>query len=123
MLPVYQRVLQVRLRRTPGTRAAGGGGAAFFPATATTVALDAEGFAALTLLDTPQTADDLRRRLIAAFGRNFTRAEVDILCRHLAELRFVTATGTFPPSVSPAIRSPEPAADIPPPPESIHLQL
>ncbi len=78
---------QTRLRRTPD------GGAAFLPETVTTVELDAEAWAALTLLAKPQTARALRVQLTAQFGRNFTLAEIDILLCELAAQGFLIENG------------------------------
>lgn len=108
---------QTRLRRTRD------GGAAFLPETATTVELDTEAFAALAALATPQTARELRCRLIGQFCRNFTVAEVDILLRDLAAPGFIMeshdemAGHPIPP---PALCDPPSFA---PAPESVHLQL
>lgn len=110
--PVWKLNPQARLRRTTG------GGAVFLPDTVTTVELDAEAFAALWLLSTPQSARDLRPRLAAEFHRNFTLAEIDLLLRELAE-RKVIESGALP-SPAPA-RPPLPLPH--PAPESIHLQL
>ncbi len=108
---------QTRLRRTLN------GGAAFLPTAVTTAELDAEAFAALALLSTPQTARDLRRRLIAQFDRNVTVADIDVLLRELAEQRFVVeAHNETVSSLNPqsAIRDPQSLLLAP---ESVHLQL
>jgi len=108
---------QTRLRRALN------GGAAFLPSTVTTVELDDESFAALTLLSTPQTARDLRPRLIAQFQRNFTIAEIEILLRELGEQRFVVeAQGETAGSINPQARNSNPSS-FPLAPESVHLQL
>jgi pyrroloquinoline quinone biosynthesis protein E len=108
---------QTRLRR------ASNGGAAFLPATVTTVELDDEAFAALRLLSTPQTARDMRQRLIAQFHRNFTVAEIEILLRELCEQGFVTeARSEASGSINPQAQSPNPQS-LPLAPESVHLQL
>jgi radical SAM protein with 4Fe4S-binding SPASM domain len=109
---------QTRLRRTVN------GGEAFLPQTVTTVALDAEGFTALSLLASPRTARDLRRPLMARCGRNFTVAEVDILLRELAQRQIVIAMhedgcGITAPKKE-AQRNTVPTL---PGPESVHLQL
>jgi radical SAM protein with 4Fe4S-binding SPASM domain len=118
MLPVYQRTPQVRLRRTRE------GGAAFLPETSTTAELDAEGFAVLDLLSGPQTARGVRLNLIAAFGRNITIADVEILLRELAGHGFVAPVAADPSPAPSLLRPPSgPPAGLIPPPESVHLQL
>lgn len=91
------------------------GGAAFFPATVTTIEFDEEAFAALCLLATPHTARSLRPQLIAQFRRNFTVAEIDIL---LCELAAHDLLLTAPQARTMAARFPAASA-----PESVHLQL
>jgi radical SAM protein with 4Fe4S-binding SPASM domain len=99
-----------RLRRTPG------GGAVFLPDTVTTVELDAEAFAAISLLrDRPRQARDLRRRLTQHCHRNFTLAETDVLLRDLAVRQVLLPCSEAPPECSPP--------PLQPVPESVHLQL
>lgn len=115
-MPAWQLNPQTRLRRTPN------GGAAFLPATVTTVELDAEAFATLTSLATPQTARTLRPQLNAWFRRNFTVAEIDILLRELAAQGFLTAAGSYNDApVNSQFASP--VLPTIPAPESVHLQL
>lgn len=108
---------QTRLRR------ASNGGAAFLPETATTVELDEEAFAALTLLATAQTARDMRRRLIERFRRNFTVAEIEILLRELGENRFVVEAQNASASSIERRSITCDAQSLPPAPESVHLQV
>ncbi|MGH9837715.1 MAG: radical SAM protein [Blastocatellia bacterium] len=113
--PFWQCNPQARLRR------ASSGGGAFLPDTATIVEMDSEAFAALSLLAVPQTARDVRRRLIEQFRRNFTLAEVDVLLRDLAERRFVVEAQNGiadSANLQPAITNLQCLA-----PESVHLQL
>jgi pyrroloquinoline quinone biosynthesis protein E len=113
--PLWKRNPQARLRHTSS------GGAAFLPDIVTTVEMDGEAFALFSLLSAPQTARDVRYRLIARFQRNFTLAEVDVLLRDLAERRFVVETqNEIAPLTHPqsAIINPQCFA-----PESVHLQL
>jgi radical SAM protein with 4Fe4S-binding SPASM domain len=101
---------QTRLRHTPN------GGAAFLPSTVTTIELDNEAFTALVALAKPQTARQLRPRLIAQFNRNFTVAEIEILLRTLNEQQFVVEaqnSASNPIDLPQALRAPE----------SVHLQL
>lgn len=102
---------QLRLRRTLH------GGAAFLPATATTIELDSEAWDSLGWLTTPQTARQLRPQWIAHFKRNFTLAEIDIFLRDLAaQAVLIEATDA---SVEPStLHFPSALA-----PESVHLQL
>lgn len=105
---------QVRLRRKAD------GGAVFLPATVTTVELDGEAWAALSLLTVPQTARDLRPTLNSQFRRNFTLAEIDVLLCDLASQGFLIEDGDALTSLPATIRNlPAPV----PAPESVHLQL
>ena len=88
----------------------------FLPDVAVTVELDAEAFAAISLLATPHRARDLRLALIAEFNRNFTLAETEVLLHELAE-RAAVITRTSAALPTPARQSPSHA------PESVHLQL
>lgn len=108
---------QTRLRRSSS------GGAAFLPETATTVELDEEAFAALTLLSTARTARDMRRRLIERFRRNFTVAEIEILLRELGEQGFVVETQNTPAGSIERRSTICDAQSLPPAPESVHLQI
>jgi radical SAM protein with 4Fe4S-binding SPASM domain len=108
-MQTWQLNPQARFRRTLH------GGAAFFPATATTIELDEEAFAALSLLAMPHTARSLRPPLIAQFQRNFTLAEIDVLLRDLAAQNVLLAA---PQATAPTIHFPTSPA-----PESVHLQL
>jgi pyrroloquinoline quinone biosynthesis protein E len=103
---------QARLRRTRN------GGAVFLPETCLTVELDAEAFAAVSLLSSPYRLRDLRRQLATDFGRNFTLAELDILLRELSVRNAVGASG---PEHTQALMYSGTAHQ--PAPESIHLQL
>jgi len=108
---------QTRLRR------ASSGGAAFLPETATTVELDEEAVAALAMLSTARTARDIRRSLIERFRRNFTVAEIEILLRDLGEQGFVAEARNVPAGSINRQSIIHDAQSLPPPPESVHLQI
>ena len=94
----------------------------FFRRRCRTVDLDAEGFTALALLSSPQTARDVRRSLMARFGRNFTVAEVDILLRELAQRQFIIAIHENSRGVTEKEGQRNSVPTLPGP-ESVHLQL
>lgn len=111
---VWQLHPEARLRRTGS-----GGGAIFLPATAATVELDAEAFAAIALLGSPHNARSLRRALVPKCQRNFTLAEIDILLCKLAEQNVLVERG------SEEVAWPHSDHHVPASaaPESVHLQL
>jgi radical SAM protein with 4Fe4S-binding SPASM domain len=116
-MTAWQLNPQTRLRR------ASGGGAAFFPETATMVELDEEAYATLAMLSTARTARDLRRRLIERFRRNFTVAEIEILLRELGEQRFVAEARNVPAGSINRQSIIRDAQSLPQGPESVHLQI